>query len=641
MPSGKLKPEVLTLLCALVSLFPVVSRSEATRVFWGDSHLHTQLSLDAGLTGTRLGLDEAYRFARGERVRSSLGISVQLSRPLDWLAVTDHSDGLGVIPELANPESTLLADDKIRDWSARFARGGIDAQAVMYEMGGAMTTGDLPDVVYSQQYLSQVWSDVVNAADRFNNPGRFTAMVGYEWTSTTGGNNLHRNVLYREGGDFAGSMAPFTAKQSDRPESLWRWMAQYEAETGGRVLAIPHNGNLSNGLMFPLQSNPATGMPITADYASIRGGREPLYEVTQMKGDSESHPLLSPDDEFASFEKWDKYNLGLAAKRDAMLQGEYARQALKRGLQIQAEVGVNPYRFGLIGSTDSHTGMSTAEEGNFTGSLAMLEPTEEKTNAVIGKAGDKALYAWQQVASGYAAVWAKKNTRADIFDAMMRREVYATTGSRITLRFFGGWDYTEEDITGDDLAGIGYRKGVPMGGDLCRPSTADASPVFILAAMMDSYGGRLDRIQIIKGWLDASSKLHEKVYDVVCSDQRVARGGQCRFLNASEETSGWEQVAGASELSAIWQDPSFEANEAAFYYARVIEVPTPRWTTFDAARFNTAPTPNAPLFIRERAYSSPIWFNAKEARNYPYACDAGTGLSAGYQGLRRGSPGFK
>lgn len=355
-----------------VSFVPPSSKAEATQVFWGDSHLHTQLSLDAGLTGTRLGLNEAYRFARGERVRSSLGVSVQLGRPLDWLAITDHSDGLGVMPEMANSESALLADEKIWDWSSRFAQGGAHAQAVMYEMGRAMTTGDLPGVVYSQKYLSQVWSHVVDAADRFYDPGRFTALVGYEWTSTTGGNNLHRNVLYREGGKLAKSIAPFTAKQSDRPEELWSWMSRYESETGGRVLAIPHNGNLSNGLMFPLKSNPATNTPITAEYAAMRGEREPLYEVTQMKGDSEAHPLLSPNDEFAGFENWDRYNLGLVDKNDAMLHGEYAREALKRGLQIQAAVGINPYRFGLLGSTDSHTGLSTAEERNFTGSLAML-----------------------------------------------------------------------------------------------------------------------------------------------------------------------------------------------------------------------------------------------------------------------------
>ena len=597
-----------------VSFVPLSSNAEATRVFWGDSHLHTQLSLDAGLTGTRLGLNEAYRFARGERVRSSLGISVQLGRPLDWLAVTDHSDGLGVIPELANSESALLADEKIRDWSSRFAQGGAHAQAVMYEMGRAMTTGDLPGVVYSQNYLSQVWSHVVDAADRFYDPGRFTTLVGYEWTPTTGGNNLHRNVLYQEGGKLAKGIAPFTAKQSDRPEDLWSWMSRYESKTGGRVLAIPHNGNLSNGLMFPLGSNPATNAPITAEYAAMRGEREPLYEVTQMKGDSEAHPLLSPNDEFAGFENWDKYNLGLVDKIDAMLHGEYAREALKRGLQIQAAVGFNPYRFGLLGSTDSHTGLSTAEERNFTGSLAMLEPTEDKTNAVIGKVGDKALYAWEQVASGYAAVWAKANTREEIFAAMMRREVYATTGSRITLRFFGGWGYTEEDLVGHDFVRVGYEKGVPMGGEMCRSSAADALPVFMLAAMMDSYGGHLDRIQIIKGWLDPNGEAHEKVYNVVCSNQRVVRDGRCPLSNASSEgAKSWESVAGESELSAIWIDHSFDENEAAFYYARVIEVPTPRWSTHDAARFSTVPPSKAPLFIQERAYSSPIWFNPEQA----------------------------
>ena len=597
-----------------VSFVPLSSKAEATRVFWGDSHLHTQLSLDAGLTGTRLGLNEAYRFARGERIRSSLGISVQLDRPLDWLAITDHSDGLGVIPELANSESALLADEQIWDWSSRFVQGGADAQAVMYEMGRAMTTGDLPGVVYSQKYLSQVWTHVVDAADQFYDPGRFTTLVGYEWTPTTGGNNLHRNVLYREGGKLAKSIAPFTARQSDRPEDLWSWMSRYESKTGGRVLAIPHNGNLSNGLMFPLGSNPATNAPITAEYAAMRGEREPLYEVTQMKGDSEAHPLLSPNDEFAGFENWDKYNLGLVDKNDAMLHGEYAREALKRGLQIQAAVGINPYRFGLLGSTDSHTGLSTAEERNFTGSLAMLEPTEDKTSAVIGKVGDKALYAWEQVASGYAAVWAKANTREEIFAAMMRREVYATTGSRITLRFFGGWRFTEEDLAGHDFVSVGYEKGVPMGGEMCRSSAVNALPVFMLAAIRDSYGGHLDRIQIIKGWLGTNGEAREKVYNVVCSNRRVLRDGRCPLSNSSSKgTKSWESVAGESELSAIWIDHSFDENEAAFYYARVIEVPTPRWTTHDAARFNTVPPSTAPLFIRERAYSSPIWFNPEQA----------------------------
>jgi hypothetical protein len=420
-----------------------------------------------------------------------------------------------------------------------------------------------------------------------------------------GGDNLHRVVVYSDDAKHAGQMIPVSAFDGDRPEDLWAFMEQYETQTGGRILAIPHNANLSNGRMFAVEDS--SGKPIGQDYAKRRARWEPLVEVTQIKGDGETHPLLSPDDEWADFETWDKGNLSLAGtipKQPGMLQHEYARAALKTGLQLEARTGVNPYKFGMIGSTDAHTSLATAAENNFWGKAVLVEPGTPRTNEtfIASSAGKQLdIIAWQQVASGYAAAWATANTREAIFDAMRRREVYATTGPRMQVRFFGGWNYAEGDVLGPDSVFAGYRKGVPMGADLpSQPAKDSGAPGFLVMALKDPLGANLERIQVVKGWLDAEGQTHEKVYDVSVAEKTGS--------TVNVEKASYTNTVGQTQLAAYWQDPAFDPAQSAFYYARVIEIPTPRWTAYDAARLGTELLPEATLVVQDRAYTSPIWY---------------------------------
>ena len=419
-------------------------------------------------------------------------------------------------------------------------------------------------------------------------------------------------LIYRDDASRAGQKLPMTTEASIDPEDLWVYMADYEAKSGGKVLAIAHNGNLSNGMMF--DTNDMDGNPLTRAYAATRLRWEPLYEVTQIKGDGEAHPFLSPDDEFADYENWDLGNLNLSqAKTEQMLQYEYGRSALKLGLQLEAGLGVNPFRFGMIGSTDSHTSLPAVEEDNFFGKHSGNEPSPERADHVsIGAPdGSLAFMGWDLVSSGYAAVWATENTRKAIWDAMMRREVYATTGSRMMIRFFGGFEFTEADGRSRFPGQAGYSKGVPMGGQLSR-SASGAVPSFLVAALKDPYGGNLDRIQIVKGWLDSDGELHERVYDVAVSDGReIGSDGRARRPvgnTVDVENATWLNTIGDPELIAVWQDPDFDASERAFYYTRVIEIPTPRWTAYDAFRFGIDMPDDVEMTTQERGYTSPIWY---------------------------------
>jgi len=373
----------------------------------------------------------------------------------------------------------------------------------------------------SKIYAS-TWDKVVKAAEDANDPGRFTALIGFEWTSLVKGNNLHRNVIFRDGAGKAGQVVPYTTQApigSTDPLDLYKWMENYQKKTGGTVLALAHNGNLSNGLMFPVDAQ-YTGRKLDKSYVKARARWEPMYEATQIKGDGEAHPLLSPNDEFADYETWDVGNLDLSeAKKPAMLKSEYAREALKNGLLLEARLGTNPYKFGMVGSTDSHTGLATAEEDNFFGKHSGAEPSKDRMAHPFTKTKHGEFKGWQTVASGLAAVWATDNTREAIFDAMARKEVYATTGPRMAVRFFGGWNFTSDDLNSRQPAFRGYEKGVPMGGDLPARKGAKA-PTFLVYALRDPIGANLDRIQIVKGWLDSKGKTHEKVYDVVWSGDR-------------------------------------------------------------------------------------------------------------------------
>jgi hypothetical protein len=597
------------------SYSPYAERDFPSLVYWGDTHLHTSFSMDAGAFGNRLGLDEAYRFARGEQVTASGGQKARLSRPLDFLVIADHSDNMGFFPDLFAGKQHILADPTGKDWYDRIQAG--EGVGVALELIGMFSQGKWPEAIAytpdSAPYRA-AWDATVEAAERHNTPGQFTAFIGYEWTSLVKGNNMHRVVVYRDGGDKGGQMVPFTTfppEGSTNPRDLWKWMEGYEKRTKGRVLAIPHNGNLANGIMFPLEAQ-YDGVVLDEDYVVSRALREPLYEVTQIKGDGETHPFLSPNDEFADYETWDIGNLDVSeVKTDDMLAGEYAREALKRGLAIEKRLGTNPYQFGMIGSTDSHTSLATAQEDNFFGKHAGAEPNPERMSHPFMENENGKIMGWQQVASGLAAVWATENTREALFDAMERKEVYATTGSRMLVRFFGGWEFSPKDVNSREPAFAGYDKGVPMGGTLPPRPAAAKAPSFMVIALRDPIGANLDRIQIIKGWLDASGDTREKVFDVAWSGGRkIGRDGKLQPVGNTVDVknANWTNTIGASELGAVWSDPEFDPAQKAFYYARVIEIPTPRWSTYDAYRLGVPLPEGAPTSTQERAYTSPIWY---------------------------------
>jgi len=597
---------------------PYAQRKFPDRVFWGDTHLHTGLSMDAGLFGARLGLDEAYRFARGEEVMASSGQPARLGRPLDWLVIADHSDGMGFFNDLAAGEPNILKFDQAKPWYAGLQAGGDASAQAALSLIGTFSQGQIdPEMMaeYSPggKTYDSIWERVIDAAERFNDPGKFTTIIGFEWTSLDAGNNLHRNVLFREGAAKAGQVVPYTTQApvgSTDPLELYKYLDNYEAKTGGSALAIAHNGNLSNGIMFPVDRQ-FTGRKIDDNYIEARAKWEPLYEVTQIKGDGEAHPFLSPDDAFADYETWDVGNLDLSrAKTEDMLQYEYAREALKNGLLLEKRSGTNPYKFGMVGSTDSHTGLATAEEENFFGKATNAEPKPERILHPFMKNENGAIEGYMLVSSGYTGVWAVENTRAAIWDAMKRKEVYGTTGPRITVRFFGGWDFSEDDLNSRAPAFLGYEKGVPMGGDLRNRGNASA-PTFMVYALRDAVGANLDRIQIVKGWLDKKGNTHEKVYDVAWSAGREAddNGVLPPVGNTVDiAAANWKNSIGASELDTVWTDPDFDPEQMAFYYARVLEIPTPRWVVYDAFRFGIELPEEAETTHQERAYTSPIWY---------------------------------
>jgi hypothetical protein len=597
---------------------PYAGRNFPSRPFFGDTHLHTSYSFDAGTFGCRLGPRDAYQFARGEEVTASTGQRAKLSRPLDFLVVADHSDNMGLFPMLFGGAPQVMADPTGRRWYEMIQKG--EGGKAALEIIATFGEGKFPpalQVAPGTPAYRDAWNATIDAAEEYNDPGRFTAFIGYEWTAQ-GTSNIHRNVIFRDNAALARQVAPFTVDPpagSANERDLWKWMQAYEDKTGGDVLAIPHNGNVSNARMFPLIEF-FTGKPMDLTYVQARNKWEHLYEVTQMKGDGESHPFLSPNDEFAGYETWDKGNLdaGVAKTKD-MLQFEYARQALLNGMKVEKELGVNPFKFGMVGSTDSHTALATAEEDNFFGKVTTMEPSAHRLTKSFIKNPKTGLeiMEWEVAASGYAAVWATENTRAALFDAMERRETYATTGTRMVVRFFGGWDFEKADAHTRSPALAGYTKGVPMGGDL-NNAPEGKSPSFLVAAMKDPIGANLDRIQVIKGWMDDKGELHEKVYDVVWGDadkRQPDKNGKLPSVGSTVdiENATWTNTIGAPELITVWKDPDFDAKQRAFYYVRVMEIPTPRWTAYDANRFGSKPLPDTQMTTAERAYTSPIWYN--------------------------------
>ena len=614
LPSGSPSP-------AAKAYSPYAGRSYPTRVLWGDTHLHSANSGDAFTTGNRFTPEQTYRIARGEEVISTTGLPARLPRPLDFVVLSDHSEGLGLMTELYNGNPALMGDSTLARWAGMVKAGGEEAASAVGEIIGAQTRNDLPAALTNPKVagplMVSVWQRAAAMADKYNEPGRFTTLIGFEWTPTPGGDNLHRNVLLRDGQDRASQVFPFSSWNSEDPEQLWAWMESYEQRTGGRALAIPHNGNLSNGRMFAAQR--FDGTPLTREYAERRQRWEPIQEIVQSKGASESHPKLSPNDEFLDFgiAGWELGNLTLSGSplTREMMPTSFVRAGFMRGLEHEAKLGVNPFKSGIIGSFDAHNSLPFVDEDNFFGKFPGQEPSpdrwKQKSSLGEGEGEGEARVTWQYLAAGYAAVWATDNTREAVFDAMQRRETYGTSGTRMTVRFFGGYDFTPDDAQSRYLAEAGYARGVPMGGDL-EPAAAGRVPTFLVAALKDPQGANLDRIQVVKGWLDASGKAQEKVYDIVWAGSRKPdKDGKLPPVGDTVDVARATvtNTIGAAELAAVWKDPDFQPAQRAFYYARVIEIPTPRWTAYDQVRFGVKMSDDVPMKQQERAWTSPIWYS--------------------------------
>ncbi|WP_116365471.1 DUF3604 domain-containing protein [Parahaliea mediterranea] len=599
-----------------VTYSPYPGQDFPNQVFFGDTHLHTAFSADAGLAMCILTPDDAYRFAKGEVVTSSQGIPARLQRPLDFLVVADHAENLGIAVALEENNPLLLGNEWGKTLAEIYAPRTIDARSESYlQWFGAVNTPGGSDPMKGSGLNETMWERVTEAAERHNDPGSFTAFIGYEWTSGPEGANLHRNIIFRDGKQRADQVIPFSAYDSEDPEKLWDWMDEYEKKTGGQVLAIPHNGNLSNGRMF--DDVTLSGEALTAAYAERRQRWEPLYEVTQIKGDAEAHPLLSPNDEFADYYTWDKGSYGPEPKTPDMLPREYARPVLKRGIQYESRLGSNPFKFGMVGSSDAHTGLSTTQEDNFFGKVTLVEPTgdparyEEKiTGRFTPDDSSDDQIAGVSTASGLAAVWSRENTREALWDAMKRRETFATTGTRLRVRVFAGWNFQESDLVRSDFAAHGYNNGVPMGGDLVN-APPGAAPTFLVRAVRDPDGANLDRVQVIKGWTTISGEAQEKIYDVVwAGDRQLTAQGLLPAVGNTVDTKAatYTNSIGSPYLQAFWKDPDFDAGQQAFYYIRVLEIPTPSWVAYDRKHYNSQVLERAVQSQQERAYTSPIWY---------------------------------
>ncbi|MGH0036626.1 MAG: DUF3604 domain-containing protein [Myxococcota bacterium] len=617
---------LVTFLClsgAAPGVGPARADGGERQLLWGDTHVHTSYSFDAFLNGNQSAdPDVAYRYAKGQPVIHPYNRTrVRIQTPLDFLVVSDHAEFYGGIRDIylegvQDPDANFLR--KLVYWYyVRDVRKAIDEGRGPEYFAGLLPVAEDPVEAAArwseetgaktppgaETSARNAWERLRAAADRHHEPGRFTTFLGWEWSSVPGGANLHRVVVSDADGESAQGFLPFSSSDSPYPEDLWAWLGKTSAETGVRFLAIPHNSNISKGQMFAEKT--LRGEAIGADYARLRSRWEPVVETTQIKGDSETHPDLSPEDPFADFEIYPWYIQQHRGGYRAQ-PGDFIRSALRTGLALESKVGVNPYRFGVIGSTDTHTALASAEEPNFWGKMAYDSVPENKQGKTIadGPVG------WSMSASGIAAVYAERNDRSSILDAFERREVYATTGPRIRVRFFGGWSFTPGDLAADP-ARVGYAKGVPMGGVLAPAASKAGAPTFLVTAQKDPKSANLDRVQIVKGWLDAAGETHERVFDVAWSEGReVGADGVLEPVGNSVDLARatWTDDIGTPELSAVWADPEFDASQSAFYYVRVLQIPTPRHALYDAVALGLEAPTVGPSVIQERAYTSAIWY---------------------------------
>ena len=569
--------------------------------YFGDVHVHTGWSFDAFTNGSKTTPTDAYAWAQGKEITNSgFGGKIQVRTPLDFYMVSDHAEYMGVFNQMANPNSPLSKTELAKGVTSPDANVRIQTFAgILRDMSAGKRDPALSDPALARS----VWSEIVKASDANYRPGRFTTFAGFEWTSNPEKRNLHRVVVFRDTAKLPDLV--LSALDSDDPETLWRWMGDLRAK-GSMLFAIPHNGNASDGRMF--ETVKFDGKPIDAAYSKTRAVNEPLYEITQIKGTSETHPTLSPTDEFANFEQWD-YTLSADAERPTHRKGSFARQALLDGMSQESRGNGNPFKYGFIGDTDTHNAAASNEEFNYTGKFAFENDAKDRMIGQKGQPEGQIQQIREFSSGGLAGVWAEQNTREAIFDAMLRKETFATSGPMIKLRFFGSWDLGAADMKQPDFVKRAYAKGVPMGGDLV-PATGKA-PTFFVTALKDPKSGNLDRVQIVKGWIDNKGVQHERIHDVVWSGDRKpdAAGKLPAVGNTVDVAKGsYTNSIGASELTAAWTDPDFKAGERAFYYARVLEIPTPRWSTIDAARMGMPIPKGLPASIQERAWSSSIWY---------------------------------
>jgi hypothetical protein len=604
----------VALACFLGQTQVLASETPSDRsALFGDLHVHTINSFDSYSVGVRATPDDAYRFAKGEAIQHAMGYPVRLrGGPLDFYAVTDHAEYLGVLRALGNPDHPL-ADNPL----ARDLRSVENQQAAILSghvgsivMGAAPENPGLPE---ESQLIRTAWQENIAAAERNNEPGKFTTFIGYEYTSTPGGEMLHRNII------FSGSKAadlPFGAAESVNPEDLWDWL-DLQREQGIEAMSIPHNSNWSLGTMF--EATNKAGEPIDAAYAQQRERNEPLVEITQIKGTSETHPQLSPNDEWADFEiVRSEFGPFMEGGAEAALArgpaGEYVRDALQLGMKIEQKLGVNPYRLGFVGATDAHNAASPIEEDHYFGKLGSIDGTPQTRDSLPGPQHvatmDEPFVPIQWSAAGLTGVWAAQNSRASIYEAFRRRETFATSGPRMTVRLFAGYDYPESIVDDPELVTLAYAGGVPMGGELA-PAKAQAAPKFLVWALRDHNETWLERAQIVKGWIE-DGESREQVYDVACADGVApnAQSHRCPTTHAKVDLNDCSVsvATGSVELKALWQDPDFDATEPAFYYLRVLQNPTCRWSTWDALRAGASPRDDVPATLQERAWSSPIWY---------------------------------
>jgi len=610
-----------------------VDKDYPRKLLWGDTHLHSNMSADAYTIGnSNLTPSDAFRFARGEEVISEKGVRAKLRVPLDFLMVSDHATFLGMFKRIENRDLEILKTPLGKRWRKYMDQN--DPNLFTEFVDGL--DGRLEDTFSKEDYIP-IWKEITENVDKFNQPGVFTALIGYEWTPAPTGDNLHRVVVFKDDAKLAQKIIPFSAIDSRKPEDLWNFLKEYNSSTGGEAISISHNSNISGGRMFPSENS--YGEPIDSAYANMRNRWEPLVEATQVKGDSETHPALSPDDQFADYETWEG-NIGRSQTKrlvrisntgdckdplnykcykykeeeEDRYKGSYVRSGLRRGLEIEKKIGVNPYKFGLIGSTDNHTALAASEEDNFFGKFLDSEPGPGRVDSCMAGCGRPVNIAdgedipsgdlwknWQITASGYAGVWARDNTREEIFNAFKRKETYATTGPRIAVRFFGGWKFSETDSFDPNFVDLGYNKGVPMGSDLPLRGR-NKSPNFIIMAAKDPNGANLERVQVVKGWTNKDGSSSEKVYDVDLSSDAGSN-------TVDVETATYKNSIGEAQFVSFWSDPDFNPKEQSFYYVRVIEIPTPRWTTYDSVIFGNKLPKFIPSSQQERAYTSPIWYS--------------------------------